>query len=430
MNTLPTTKEQWFALAWRATLVLLPWQTRLILETPALNGFPWEQGTFALYVSWIPLIATIALAWEGLKKRAERLSLRAMVAVPVITLLLTTLFTRSWPASFLWWAHTVLLGLFIATLIVKEIKKQQVATWFILSLIPHTLLALAQFAAQHVWGSTLFGMAEQIAWQSGTSVVEYGEYRVLRAYGGFPHPNLFGGWLAMALLLLPDIIRRAKTTAIKFTWIGMGALFLYTLVLTFSRSAWIAAAFGLTFAFFQAFRRTENKRQREALFSAIALFSAALLIAGITQWDAIATRTLDPERLEVWSVSQRVTAIHDGFTAFKQHPILGWGQGAALIGIGASRTAPSPIPLEPPHTVPFVILLETGILGLAAVLALLWFVLRPLLTKHEWESALPLLAALAIIAASDHYLWTLWAGKCLLVLVLFLGSKTTEKEAS
>jgi hypothetical protein len=83
--------------------------------------------------------------------------------VPFIVLLFTTAFTSSWSASLLWWLHAVLLGLFAATLLVRNVSSQSIITWFLFSLIPHAGLAIVQFAAQHVWDSTLFGVAEQIA---------------------------------------------------------------------------------------------------------------------------------------------------------------------------------------------------------------------------------------------------------------------------
>lgn len=421
------TNDYLFGMAWRATLFLLPWQTRLILSTAELNGFPWEQGTLAIYLSWMPLIATVILAWGRLKERATKQPLRATVAVPVGILILATLLTSSWSASFLFIAHIVLLVLFVAALNARSVPFTKAMHWFLFSLIPHALLGIAQFAAQHVWGSTLLGIAEQISWTRGVSVVEYGEYRVLRAYGGFPHPNLFGGWLAAALLFLPEIIRQAKTALTKFAWIGTGVLFLYTLILTFSRGAWIAAAVGLALAFVLAFRRTETKHQREALILAVVLFLAAISIAVITQWPTVATRFQATERLEQWSISQRTTAFQDGIEAFKRHPILGWGPGASLIGIAVARTAPSPVPLEPPHMAPFVLLLETGLLGLIAAVALAWYLLRTLIADKRLIPALPLLATLSLLALTDHYLWTLWAGNALLIVMLGLKS-TKEKE--
>jgi O-antigen ligase len=415
MNT-----EKLFAIAWRATLLLLPWQTRLILTIPQLNSFPWEQATFALYVSWIPLLATIVLSWKHIKSHTTMQPLRALVVIPVITLVIASLFTSSWPATLLFWAHVILLTCFTTALVARHVPIVSAITWFMISLVPHAALGLAQFGAQHVWGSTLLGIADQPSWQSGVSVVEYGEYRLLRAYGGFPHPNVFGGWLAVGIVFLPELIRSAKTTLVKFAWLGCGALFLYALVLTFSRGAWIAAAIGLILASIRVFRRAEDRRAREALIPALILFMGIIALAVITQWPAVVTRVTGTERLEQWSLSQRTTALQDGLEAFKRHPVFGWGPGASLVGIAVARTTPSPVPLEPPHLVPFVILLETGIVGLASILALAWFLIRGILKDHRLLSTLPLLSVLAILALTDHALWTLWSGNALLILMLSL----------
>ncbi|HWQ99312.1 MAG TPA: hypothetical protein VN397_00500, partial [Candidatus Methylomirabilis sp.] len=207
-----------FGIAWRLAILALPWQTRWIFHEGSVGSSPWEQGTVAVYASWGVLLLAIgtglAVAWRKRSDRGTRnsgLGLHdgrkvqgphskfQLAAVAFAVLLAISLFTSSRTATFLWWSHAVILGLFACTLVRAEVEATSVMRWFVLSLIPHAALGVWQFARQDIIGSTLLGIATQHPWTSGVSVVEHGLYRVLRAYGGFPHPNVFGGWLAVGL---------------------------------------------------------------------------------------------------------------------------------------------------------------------------------------------------------------------------------------
>ena len=151
------------------------------------------------------------------------------------------------------------------------------------------------------------------------------------------------------------------------------------------------------------------------MVAVILLTSAATVL---WQWSAVLTRFTPSARLESWSIEQRSSAIQDGLVAWRAHPFVGWGPGAGLIGISLARTAPSPVPLEPPHAVPLVALLETGIMGLAGILILVVMLMHFLIKQRQFLIALPFLALLSVLALTDHALWTLWPGQVLGVLTL------------
>src|SRR3989344_6023071 len=235
-------RESLFAIAWRVAVLALPWQTRWIVETPTIAGSPWEQGTIAIYASWIPLVLVILIGlWNKKAPRpttydpsvhsGQALRPTYFFAIAIIALITTSLFTSSPIATLLWWTHVLLLALFAWTLWRKEVTRAEISAWVVMALVPHALL----------------GIADQRAWVRGTSVVEYGDIRLLRAYGGFSHPNVFGGWLAAGLLCVPTLVAAAQTVREKFCWIGCASLFMMALVFTLSRGVWIAAVVGLVF---------------------------------------------------------------------------------------------------------------------------------------------------------------------------------------
>src|SRR5205085_1603672 len=66
---------------------------------------------------------------------------------------------------------------------------------------------------------------------------------VLRAFGTFPHPNILGGYLALALVCLPMLWNAWRGG--RWPLWGAAALLAGGLLATFSRAGWLAALVGL-----------------------------------------------------------------------------------------------------------------------------------------------------------------------------------------
>ncbi|MFZ2804002.1 MAG: hypothetical protein WA001_02150, partial [Patescibacteria group bacterium] len=238
-----------FDWSWRLTILALPWQTRWFHDA-SLAGWPWEQGRWSVYASWLLIVATIALGWPsfrraltGPKKRIAAYLLTALFVVSYLPLHSTDM--AHFVAVSQWWMEALLLMGFGLVLVGAKVPWRSIATWFVVSLIPQAFLGIIQYATQNVIGSKWLGIATHLSKVPGTSVVEFGLFRYLRVYGGFPHPNIFGGWLAagiVATFALAGIATSKKTALFA---IFSSALFSVVLVLTFSRGAWIAAAVGI-----------------------------------------------------------------------------------------------------------------------------------------------------------------------------------------
>jgi hypothetical protein len=100
---------------------------------------------------------------------------------------------------------------------------------------PRTVLAASLVAAgsiqallasaQCIFKQPLVPPGLQLPWlpsdvsQGGTPVIlnSTGD-RLLRGFGTFPHPNLFGGYLAMTLVCLPVLQQRAWPYCEFFAW--------------------------------------------------------------------------------------------------------------------------------------------------------------------------------------------------------------------
>lgn len=430
-------------------MVSLPWQTRVIFFTPTIADAPWEQATVGVYASWILIVLTLIAGsftdWDRHAANAQERKRWLFLGIPVGLLLIISFFSSSPLATVLWGAHALLLAAFAWTLWEQQVNRHELMGWFVLSLMPHAVLGLWQFLVQQIDATSILGIAGQRAWTAGTSVVEFGEYRLLRAYGGFPHPNIFGGWLAVGIALLPELIRVTQNMRDKFLWIACLLLCGMALVFTFSRGAWLAAFIGCLLAFGIAWKRSMTEDQRGAIRLSFLMFVLVTTFSISSQFEAIGSRFVASERLERWSIEQRTTAFQKGFEAFMQRPVVGWGPGAVLMGISAvtPELASSTVgltpegswvrwraSLEPPHMAPFVALLELGVIGLGMIIASVFFLLRYLLRTHQFMEMLPLLTVAGVLGVTDHYFWSLWAGQVLAmsIVIFCLARNAADKK--
>jgi O-antigen ligase len=447
-----------FSILWPLAILALPWQTRWILHQGTLAGFPWEEGTICIYVSWTVLLAASACGFFLAGKDRVREMLRGkemrMIGIAAAVLFLPTIMTSSWSASMMWWLQIIILTLFIASLLASlpsvasaeggRLSFLSVASWFVISMLPEAILGIFQFVNQDVLGSKWVGMATQHPWIAGTSVVQHGLYRVLRIYGSFPHPNILGGWLAMALTVIPLLIPAIRRTLRPLLYVA-AAIFAYALVFTFSKSAWLAAAIGAMISCIEAFVHTDEWEKKIAVILFIIAAAGAGGLCMVTQWDHVDTRLQAQESLEQLSTVTRAQAIREGFDAWKQRPYFGWGANAGLVGISAIRKIhPFAIPIapEPPHAAPLVALLDVGILGFIGAAILIFYLIVASIRKTTFRFRKksitiphpdPVIFTLIVLACIDHYLWTTWSGQSLMAMavgLVVLGSGKSQSSES
>jgi len=419
-----TWRERSFEVSWRLAVLVLPWQTRWFSDA-SLGGWPWEQGRWSVYASWIPLVLTILLgiSLPLTKGETKRGSVR-WIALPIF-ILLTLVTTLSRVATTQWWIEVLLLAAFVVTLIRNGVQRRSLMTWFAISLVPHALLAIWQYFTGFVVASKWFGIAGHAAVDLGASVVQHGDVRLLRAYGGFPHPNILGAWMVVGLLVTFELAARAMSKRSALWWSFVSALFSATLVVTYSRGAWIGAVVGIIVmvgaglvpALYGRPNRATTRVAPTQQFFFIALVAAVAIGGAVafSQRDHILARADLSQRLEAKSMDVRMQSLRDGWDLFQSHLLFGTGPNAELVPLMTACGPNCPAPLEPPHDVPLIILVDLGIIGTLLLGAFVWF-LRP---RFGLE-ALPLLVAVIPVALVDHLLWSTWSGLCLVALLCIL----------
>lgn len=409
-------------------LFLLPWQTRWILFRAEIGGAVWEYGTLALYVTEILLWIIALTGWKDLIHRFARSGEWKWLMVIGVALLFFFAAEAREPAV----AFFAALHIFEAIILIAVMASapRRVFLWlgasFVAGAAAQSFLAIFQVAAQWVHPSTILGIAGHDPFVAGTAVVETATGRFLRAYGGLPHPNILGGYLAVAMLTLVAFIREARSRMGWLITVFAAAIILGALFLTFSRSAWIALVVSvLMVVFVLRARAREEIREPVVRWRAVSLIFVALSILTVlifTFRDVVAVRFNGDGRLEYISREERFGGVRDAWGLIRERPVAGWGVGMFTRAL-ADRTPGQPSwAHQPVHNVPLLVFVETGALGLIFLLAVLFGLWRFFVKWWQYSSpdsricgAVFFGAALCIltVALFDHYLWSLYAGNML-----------------
>ncbi len=417
-----------FAL-WRDRLTLLlvallPWQARYIIESGNLfgTGVPWEQGTRALFVIEIFLFSSIALhILSIISNRSSRkiglpLWFKLALLLPIYALL-SVLWARETTAALFTVLH-LCEGYALAYLIwISDAPLTSFLRAFVVGAVSTAVLGLWQFLTQASFASTWLGVSAQQAQHAGVSVIERASVRLLRAYGTLPHPNILGGYLAVALVACAALVTQKQRS--RLTLLIAVSLLSVGLVVSFSRSAWLASFMALVTAFVcsRAVRtRGVFREARSFLLTA----TGTVFCVALSLLPFLTTRLSFHGRLETRSVSERVVSIQDGLRMFSRSFATGVGSGNYVPAAFAILAPDSETAwIEPPHFVPLLVGAELGFFGLAVLFGFLfawwhaarWLMRRTASPLAAMAATLPIVVI--VIGCFDHYPFDLFAGTML-----------------
>lgn len=285
----------------------------------------------------------------------------------------------------------------------------------LIGLCLHALVGIAQVLRQGPLG--LPGEMTLPASSVGASIVVFGSTRWLRAYGLTLHPNILGGYLAIGLLLALPLLDRRR-------WQLAWWLLLLGLLLSFSRSAWLALALALpALAGWLAWRQPVLRRPLGITLAGAALI---VLVCGVALARPFQSR-LHPAAVaaERRSLSERAEMIGVAQDLIWRRPLLGVGAGNFPL---AMRGAGTPVAPQYVHNLPLLLAAE---LGIAGGVLWLWLWLAPIgLLRLRWPGAdqwLMVLSgawlALGVVGLWDSYPWALPSGLLLTMLLFGLLSR-------
>jgi hypothetical protein len=433
---------------------LLPIQTRWIIKAGELNGGYSEYNTISLYGVDILLLALLLIfTINKIKNKKSKIkntiknlkllnSFYIWLFIFFLSLtVLASIFFAPNKILAVFSCFRFLLGIGLFWLIVSANYSKAKLLWSLLAGASiQACLGIWQFITQTTFSSKWLGIAAHKAGELGTSVVEtagkdgIGE-RWLRAYGGLDHPNMLGGFLAVALLLLvilyinkkpeervnPNKIFNFQTVFLFFCFF----VFLPALFFSFSRAAWLGLVAGLFVMIFFTVRQKNIaglKRMAEIMLPAISVVFALSILYN----NLVFTRIASAGRLEVKSNIERVESYKFAREIIKKNWLFGTGIGNYTLAlkneISLKRQG---YYYQPVHNTFLLVWAETGIFGLLGYLGLLgilgWRIIK---SKNYYHSAV--LTALIIIMLVDHWLWSLHFGLLFFWLTMGLIAKTDE----
>ncbi len=370
-------------------------------------------------------------------------------------------------------SFTRLLLYILVTLAVVKVLRSGIVSFdtvlriFVVSAVVQSVIGFLQFVAQKSLGLWWLGESVLRVGEAGVATIKVAGATFLRAYGTFPHPNVFGAYLVIGLLACMYLWMRVSTNSESNTNMRMkgrfkfmdslgfiryslmvSAIFLIILglTLTFSRTAWFVAALGLVsfviLSVGEGSRRAYVPVKRDQ--NDIIKISAVLMLSALTVF--IILRSLIMARSDFSlgepAVVDRAVYSRLGLEIIKEQP-LGVGIGnqqqyALSHGLYEKFDLIKPWQKEPVHSLYLLIGDEVGIPGLILFFI---FLARLLISNIKYQIskniengkavkrtlsiknsvAVSFLLSLLLLGLFDHFLWDLPQGQLMLWLVIGLA---------
>ncbi len=443
---------------------LLPWQTRWIFEAGKISGGVSEYLTSSLYGVDILLIGLLVLALIYFRKNIS--TSKGFTSIyPFMEVKLLLIFLALGAVSIFWAENKnlafyrevqIILALGFFYLVANFTKISKLAFSFVASLILPTLLGLWQFFSQTTFANKWLGLATHETSLGGTSVIEtfsngLVDGRWLRAYGSFDHPNIFGGVVAIGILvtliLLWHFSLNGNFLGTKFPsgdlvpknkFIFQGqAYFLYLflhfclvlfsagLFASLSRSAWLALALGIIFMATNLFFQKNFAALKNLIFG-LFIIAAVFLVMFAGYQNLVDVRVEGGTRLENLSLDQREVYFQQAKILIAKNPIIGTGLGNYIELLAKLKPSDQAWTYQPVHNVLLLVWAELGIFGLLIFVGFLVTLFWSYGRKNELAGAL--LFALLPMLLLDHWLWSLHFGLLFFALVIALATGFSGRE--
>ncbi len=307
----------------------------------------------------------------------------------------------------------------------KDRKLLYNAAWLFISFCSlEGLLGLLQFFSQKSLGLKWLGESVLNPSMFGVAKIVSGGTQYIRAYGTFPHPNLFAAFLVIGVLLsfyLFSTVKRGYQRILSGAYLCISILGLFV---TFSRSGFFAVTVAL---FLMGAYLIYTKAPGIKLASVLVLASVG---AGLVMFfPLLATRATLSDN----SSLERIEYSRAGLEMIKDNPIFGVGIGESVLHMEQyMHRALQPWEKQPIHNYFILIAAEFGLPGALFMIWFLWQHLQMLLKRLKIQfkdfPAMILAAsllAILLLMQFDHYFYTLEQTQLLLWLTLGVSASLT-----
>ncbi len=422
-GTTPHPAERIAHVAFFAVLLLAPVRWRVtLLSRP--NGEIYRDYTdFLLFLPDIFMLIAL-IAWE-ISRRFNAQPLRlgpAIVWIPLAGLtavaIISSIVSVDPPLSLYHALRLCLLYLFYLFIVNMQIS------WFAVGLavglqgIVQAVVAIPQSLLQHSIGFQLVGEYQLDPAWSGVSIVSDGATRFLRAYGLSDHPNILGGCLAFSLLIWWSSRAGRFSQPVSRPHLLISSLIFalcsLALLMTFSRSAWLAFFAGTVFilALEAKARGWASLKLTAVLFAVAILVALPFVSANLNYFGARlnAGNSFEGIRAEAQATDERAYLNRIANQVFTKYPLTGVGMSASPVGI-KKEYGNFPTFYQPPHFALLAVALEIGFFGAIfyfLLLSLPWIFFSRRADLHanpRMIGVMGLLLALTIVGFFDYYTW-------------------------
>ena len=414
---------------------LLPWQTKLIVRAGA-NNF----SEISFYASHLLLIFVllIFLSYRAFNKNYQERVQVAWYCLAGFSFFIFLSFFFAPDKVLAFYKYIIIMLGFGLFYLLQEgfkrsaygeaiLEKSRVMLIFLSSIFLHVSLGIYQFLNQKAFSFKYLGLASHYPENVGVSVIETLSGRWLRAYGGFDHPNIFGGVLAISIILASYLLAKKKLIRTKKEITESIFLFVFyffallALIFSFSRSAWLALIIGLI-ALFIIFL---IKKEKWALGRLVALLFFSAILSGVMYFsyqDLFTARVNAEGRLEEISFSERRFQIDEAASVLRDKWLFGTGIGnyttfLANKDLENNGLKKADWAYQPVHNSFLLLWSESGLLALFFFLTFfiaLWR--RSSKEVFAWSLLLPLI----LLMFFDHWLLSLPFGIIFLFFIFGL----------
>ena len=420
------------SLALSGAIVLSPFRARIFVDERPLPPVFGDYTNLVLFWSEIFVIALLALWAASLLLQPRKIDfgpllIRVPVAVIALTVFLAVPFSEDRLLA-LFNAVAIVGFIALGLYVLNEVRSvSQVLPAVGLMVFIQALVAVTQVVSQREFGLTALGEFDLDPAVSGISIVWTNDApRLLRGYGLSDHPNILGGVLAAALLVLLAGITRYREAGLAVAC-GVFAVGVAAVLVTFSRSAALGLGAGLALGLLLLLLRRD--RSTFALWAAACIVAVLVTAPLVRPYTSYFSARVNPTAQAEGSTEQRALSEREALARntneiFVDHPLL--GVGAGVLPTAMKEAFPDfGYHYSPAHVVILVVAAETGILGAFAYGMLMlapWLLLwlrRDHLTP-ELIGVSGALMALTVVGLLDYYTWSLTSGRLWFWLVLGL----------
>lgn len=305
-------------------------------------------------------------------------------------------------------------------------------------------VGILQYLYQHSLGLKILGESVLGPNLAGMAKIVVDGEKIIRAYGTFPHPNVFAGFLILSIFSGFWLLFTSKIEKNALPWISIltagTILQLAAFTLTFSRVAWLAAIIVITVLLISN-RKLFHVKQFDFLalnklktFALVIIFIAFAAFLALN-WSVVVSRTIGVEQNYQQAISYRLLYNDIAINMIKQNSLAGIGNGNFTLKMADySSEKLSWWQYQPAHNIYLLITSELGIIGLILFLIFIFSIIKMAYLgqneNHETLSFIRLMLAVFVsflfIGLFDHYFWTLQQGQ--LTFWLVLGVLTSSAE--